>query len=230
MKEEARRERCEELRVLITDYILGHLPTDEQRASWQSDRTPDMLVQILPRIRSVDSVEALEMHLTFLRSLRREIGFFDFQEFIHLTGSKDRLPPLSPLFLYKAYLEIDGFEGAYDVCQGALGLNAYPHLEDLINGDNGEAVSLALLKAALVLGSQGYEHGFVTSTPFPLEDDVDHLGYYLKDRSLASMVANHPELVDEIVEALLARGAFPGEEPLLEIINSDARALSIGVL
>jgi hypothetical protein len=229
-KDAAHEERCEELRTLITEHIKGHLPADKQRTGGQSDRTPAMLVQILPRIRTVDSVEAMELHLAFLQGLRRKIGFFDFQEFIHLTGSKDRSPSLSPLFLYKAYLEIDGFDGAYDVRQGALGLNAYPHLQDLINGDNGEAISMALLKASLVLGSQGYEYGFVTSTSFPLEGDVDHLGYYLKDRTLASMIANNPELVDGIVEVLLTRGAFPGEEPLLEIINSEAKALSAGVL
>jgi hypothetical protein len=229
-REKERAERCDELRSLITDYIMSHLPVDgEHRGTGQRDRSADTLVAALPRIQSVDSVEALELHLAFLRTLRT-VGFFDFQEFIQLTGSRDWSASLSSVFLYRAYLEIEGFEGAYDVRQCVLGLNAYSRLEGLMAGDDGETVSMALLKAALELGTRGYECGFVTSAAFLYEGDVEHVGYFLQDRDLASMIATHPERVDEIVEALLSRGSFSSEESTLEIINSDAKVLSAGVL
>lgn len=230
IKEEARKERRDELRVLITEYIMSHLPVDsEHQDAGQRYRPAETLVAALPRLNSVDSVEALELHLAFLQTLRT-VSFFDLQEFIQLAGSRDWSASLSSVFLYKAYLGIEGFEGAYDVRQCVLGLNAYSRLEGLMAGVDGETISIALMKAALELGTRGYECGFVTSATFLYEGDVEHIGYYLQDRDLASMIATHPERVDEIVEALLSRGSFSGEESTLEIIDSDAKSLSAGIL
>lgn len=227
--EEARRCRRDELHTLITEYIMAHLPDTAGREMKNEERPAEMLVDALPRINEIDDVEALEVFLEFLPSIP-VVNYFDFHNFISLSGVKDNRGTISGVFLYRVYLGMEGFVPDYDARDGVVGLGAYSHLDELLLGDDAVQVSSSLIEAARTLGGRTSTTSLVHSKMFPCSTRGEQVGYFLEDYDLATMIALNPERTGEIVDVVAARGSFPGAEATWEIIESDAKALSAGVI
>ena len=229
-REAALEARREELYTAIIEHIMAHLPDTDNRVLGDNERPAEMLVNNLMSVRLVRDIPSLEMFLTFLESLPGEVNYFDFHNFVELAGKSYASTEFSGLFFYTVYLAIDGFAGEFDARDGVVGLQYYNHLDYLLCREGGEAASIALVKAALKLSEKEHRFAFTTNCTFRYSEDTYRLGYFLKNTNLATLIAHNPERVDEIIDALSSRGMFPGAEATLEIINSDSRALSAGVL
>ena len=220
--------RRDDLWKRITQHIMDHLPDAANTDVERRGRGAEMLLNHLDQISRVSDIESLERHLVFLESLPDKVDFFDFHNFIDLADDHQEHTEAHGRFLYKVYLSIEGFAGSYDVREGVLGLCAYHHLSPLLDSESGETASIALIKAALRLNE--FEHRFTSSHMFPYSNGTERVGYHLNDFALATMIACHPERVDEIIEAVVSRGAFLGAEVTLGIIDSEAQALTAGIL
>lgn len=228
-RDAARMTRREELYAAITEHIMSNLPDTDGRELGSNERPVKMILDSLPRIRTVADIPSLEMFLSFLESLPGEVNFFDLHNFIELAGDKSLSTFVSGQFLYKSYLTIGGFAGEFDVRQAALGLRAYAYLQDLLSQDGSEESSFALIKAARELGD--YKAGMFTTASTLLYDSGNvRTGYYLRDTGLVKFIAANPERVDDIISTLISRGDFPGAEILSEMIDSDSKPLSTGLL
>jgi hypothetical protein len=128
------------------------------------------------------------------------------------------------------HLAVPNALGAFDTSDGARGLQRYLHLDEVLCSEQAYLASAALIKAARDLGASELFGVFTMNSEFLHRRNEFRLGYFLRNHELATLVASNPERVDDIIDALIARGAFPGAEATMEIIDSDAKALNGGVL
>lgn len=223
-READRAARCAGLVKVIREHIIENLDDLPTGKPENRDRYSGHTIRALPDLDKITDPEALEVFLSHLQSLGRPVTLFDFVDFI-----KSMEEPGGPL-IYRALREIDGFIASYDAVEACTGIQKYRHLDELLFGPEAETVCLALMRAALRLGEK-LPGSMIASDTFHEGSSPKHcFGYFLRDDELATMVASNPEQVDSIVDAVLSRGFFPGTEVTWEIINSDSKALSEGML
>lgn len=232
-REESRVARREELYQDIQYRIRETFPKDNggnehgrpgPAAARVLEKVPDL-------IRQVEDIPSLEMFLSFLTSLTREFKYSDLYEFAELAGIRDASTEVSGRFLYAMHLAVTPESlGTFDTSDGVRGLQRYLHLEGVLCGEQSYEAAAALIKAARDLGTSELFGTFTTNSGFLHREDEFRLGYFLRDDELATLVATNPDRVDEIIDALKIRGTFPGAKATLEIINSDSKALSDGML
>lgn len=131
---------------------------------------------------------------------------------------------------YQALTTIKGFAGSFDAEEAAKGTVNYDHLEDLIHGENGTAVTLALMEAALRLASDTKVSDMViTAMIFDGEDILRH-GYYIANDDLSRMIAENPDKLDDILNVVLSMGGFTRTECVWEALESSSLPLCAGAL